>query len=531
MKNLKIWQISREYAGIAEAGGVKNVVCSLSEQLCRCGHEITLFIPQYGCTSFEKVKDYRKLENIDTVIDVSGVSYAISFCTAYTGGVRIVFIVSHLYEEKKDIYCYTEEEERLDPSHKKGCGHIDAPVLEMILQKGVLEYSVLTGEEPDIIHSHDATAAMVPVLAWEIERYRKTAAHARFFVTIHNGGPAYHHEYPSVEAAASITGLPDTVLSKGLRDRFVEPYILAGFYSVLTTVSPWYADELKDPSNTMTDGLSPLFSRYGFNIIGITNGIDYRRYDPEDTAVSQLPYSFSPEKGILEGKYKARSDFLKNHSHKPESREAEKVFDAVCIKEKTAGIETYGFLSADEDSVFLSYHGRLVHQKGIDILTDAVPIVIEKCPKARFIIMGQGSEELEKKQMRLAEQFPGKVLYLKGYERTLTRLSVAVSDYIVLPSFFEPCGLEDFIASIYGTIPVAHSTGGLRKIDSGRTGFLYEPNTPAELAEAICSSVAYKMENPAGYENMMKEAAVRVHRNYSWEKVVEQEYLPLYEGK
>ena len=100
----------------------------------------------------------------------------------------------------------------------------------------------------------------------------------------------------------------------------------------------------------------------------------------------------------------------------------------------------------------------------------------------------------------------------------------------MLPSFFEPCGLEDFIAQIYGTIPVAHSTGGLKKILDGKTGFLFSPNTPETLSALLIKLAQKKHENNTAFDKMMIESAQYVHEIYSWKHVVDEKYLPLYES-
>ena len=162
------------------------------------------------------------------------------------------------------------------------------------------------------------------------------------------------------------------------------------------------------------------------------------------------------------------------------------------------------------------------------VLENAIPLCIEKNDNLRFVIIGQGDVILEKKQIELAKKYPGKVLYLRGYHKALARLSVAISDYIVLPSFFEPCGLEDFIASILGTIPVAHKTGGLQKIQDNVTGFLYENNEAKELSNKLLSLIDFKIQNKEKYFAMIQNAAKEVHCNYDWINVIKKYYIPLY---
>mgnify|MGYP003320229804 CR=1 FL=1 len=195
--------------------------------------------------------------------------------------------------------------------------------------------------------------------------------------------------------------------------------------------------------------------KLGIKITGITNGIDSEKYLPEKKEISLLPYEYSPGKCQLEGKYANRQYFLEHYA----SRNA-------CLDEYPE-IRKYGFISTTNESektVYVSYHGRIVSQKGIDILQKAAVLLLEENLNIRFIFMGQGEQFLEKALAGISERYTGRCVYLLGYERALTRLCTAAADFAVFPSNFEPCGLEDFIAQIYGTLPVAHATGGLCKI-------------------------------------------------------------------
>ena len=128
----------------------------------------------------------------------------------------------------------------------------------------------------------------------------------------------------------------------------------------------------------------------------------------------------------------------------------------------------------------------------------------------------------------LAEKYSGKVVYLKGYDRVIARLSVASADFSLHPSYFEPCGLEDFIAQTYGTIPVAHATGGLKKILDGKTGFLYSPNTSESLGKVLTKLVEIVGSNGRkSISTIIRDASVYIHEKFSWDKVAV-EYEKLY---
>lgn len=524
----KIWQISREYAGLAEAGGVKNVVTSLCEQLVSLDNQVTLFIPLYGCTAVSAVQGFEIVPDMASAITVDGQNYIAFYgnATIPVGGrdsgrsVQVVFVVSSLFTEKMGVYTYTPLEEKLNPEHERGKGHADAPILEMLFQKAVLWYGILKNDIPDIIHCHDATTAMIPVFARNGTDYAAAYKDTEFLVTVHNAGPFYHHEIESVEKAVSLTGLPAEVLSKGLNGSVVEPYLLASECSHLSTVSPWYAEELIDPENSRTDGLSKGFAERGITVTGITNGIDYEKYNPTDVRKSHLISPYNPETLDLAGKYACREDIIAEYREPDTS-------DRLEILEE-GQLARYGYVDTEGAAVWFSYHGRIAGQKGIDVLTAAIPEVLAACPEARFLITGQGESALEKALQDLAERQNGKVLYLRGYNRSMARQCVAAADFIVLPSWFEPCGLEDFIASLLGTVPVAHATGGLRKIEDGVTGYLYEPNQASVLAEKLIALTRSVSADSRQLEQIIQTAARTVHNRYSWEAVVKNQYVPLY---
>ena len=142
--------------------------------------------------------------------------------------------------------------------------------------------------------------------------------------------------------------------------------------------------------------------------------------------------------------------------------------------------------------------------------------------------MGQGQLSLEKELIEITNKYKDKVVFLNGYNRTYARLTNAVADFIVLPSFFEPCGLEDFISQIFGTIPIANKTGGLNKIVDYQTGFLYSNNEPVSFVAKLSEVIAMKIHNPKKINSMIKNAAVYVHKNYLWKNVIKSKYLPFF---
>lgn len=516
---MKIWMVAREYAGIAEAGGVKNVVCSLSEELVNLENDVTLFIPLYGCTDFSNVSDYVEFSDKVFQIEACEKSFKVSFAKANCKGVKIVFVKSDIYSEKNNVYTYCEKDLAKYPDAICGCGYDDMKYLNIIFEKAVCIFAKEFNDVPDVVHCHDACTASLPALAKVL--FSAIFSETKFIISIHNAGPCYHHEFANIEEAEGFTGLSKDVLEYGLNGERVEPYVFSSPYSKLSTVSYDYAKELLDPQNPNTDGLAQIFSSKNINVEGITNGIDINRYLPEDKNVSGLPFEYSPSELLLEGKFKCRNFFLENYANKQNSNS---VLDIHGEK-----IKQYGYLETEnENNIYISFHGRLVRQKGILIILDLIDMILNTYPNVRFIINGQGENALQEMAKRKAQDFEGKVVYLLGYERTLARLCTASGDFALFPSEFEPCGLEDFIAQIYGTIPVAHATGGLKKIIGGKTGFVYSPNTAEKLFGLLSFLIENKSHDKNCYDEIIRLAAASVKTNYTWKIVAKEKYIPFY---
>lgn len=519
--------VTREYAGIAEAGGVKNVSCSLSESLASLRNEVTVFIPMYACTDTSSLSGVEDLPGECILVQACGGEHRVDFAHGFLNGIEIVFVKHPCFLEKRGVYTYTKADEELDAGNVHGSGHRDALFMNTVFQKAVVLYGYKRMSRqggPDVIHCQDAATALVPVFV-DFEKQNSKAAYGFYektkcIVTIHNAGPGYHHEFYSIGDATFNTGLPESILKNGLNGGNVEPFLLAEKSSCITTVSPQYADEIMD-ERTDTAGLSHVFRERGTRIVGITNGIDISRYTPSDKSVSLLPYSFDPEKGDLAGKYLCRRELLQKYAD--ESVPADML--------RSSGIESYGFIDGDcsDDITYIAYHGRVVWQKGITVLARAADYILSKNLPARFIFIGQGQPDLEKELLQVALKHEGKCVYFRGYDRLLSRLCIASADLALFPSYFEPCGLEDLIAQIFGTIPVAHATGGLCKIIDEETGFLYKDNTSEDLSAILEPLIKIKAMTGADvFKKMIAHTAANVREKFSWEQVTLTRYMPLY---
>lgn len=514
---MTLWIASMECAGIAEAGGVKNVTYSLCKEFSALNHKAILFIPVFGCNSWNDIKNLTEVGKVDISLCEKSETVIYSKGLCISGNFEVVFINHKIFQEKEAIYTYTEKEQAQNPQHIKGNGHTDSLYMDSFFQKAVAAYCNFAdlSEKPDIIHCQDASTALIPAFIKQYDFFSKTNC----VVTIHNAGPAYHHEFSCFDEAEFYTNLPPEILKNSQNGNRVEPFLIAANCNAkLTTVSEKYAEEISNPENAnSTDGLSPLFYSKKIKITGITNGFDFSRYNPSRKKESLLPFAFSPANLNLEGKYKCRSYFLKNTASKN--------------SKKIEGIKKYGFIEADSGKeIFLCYHGRITSQKGITILTDSIPQILTKNSNLRFVIAGQGEQSLEEKLISLSNSYSGKIMFLNGYERLTVRLCTAISDFIVLPSFFEPCGLEDFIAQTFATLPIAHKTGGLTKIIDGKTGFLYEENTAGKLSQKILEVTDLFCTQNEKIKQMIQNAAIYVKKEFNWKNVIKKYYLPFFKN-
>ena len=531
-KREEIWVVTREYAGIAEAGGVKNVAQSLAEGLARLGKKVVVFIPKYGCV------DELCLDMFSVEVPCAGKAHGVTFYETHSGTLDIILVDASIFAEKRAVYTYTAEDEKTIRGAVRGKGHIDTDEMNAVFELAVIAYAKATESRPSIVHCQDGHVALLPALAKEGSCYcgdaRALFEETGFVTTIHNAGEGYRQVIYGLDRARELTGLSDAVLAKGLLGERIEPFLLAAEYGILSTVSPWYAEELvSEAGNVYTEGLSAEFVQRGVKIEGITNGIDFHRYDPSEPLRSYLPFPFRPWERDIAGKYRLRK----------------MLFENIDLLDIGSVIRT-GTLNADNTCVFFAYQGRIAQQKGIRVLIKAAKKLLSAVPYTRFLIMGQGDHEIEAELELFAAEYAGQVVFIRGYNKIVARRVICASDFVVLPSLYEPCGLEDYIAQVLGSIPVVHAVGGLQKIEHGKTGYLYhtEEGKPEEdsLFELL-AELAEKAERPRAaaaaanwfYDNVpepdeelidvIAAGAQNVIKNCDWLKIIEEHYLPLYE--
>jgi starch synthase len=289
--------------------------------------------------------------------------------------------------------------------------------------------------------------------------------------------------------------------------------LAASGYSLMNTVSENYARELQETDDDeMTGWLGHKLLSRGVVLEGVTNGINPEHYDPSRPEALGLPAGFSPARDSWAGKIRCRADLVAN-----------------LAKGSWPGVQQTGSLDSHPSQPLFTLIGRLTPQKGVDKLVGALETLLPHDKKFQILIMGSGEEEIEADLVRLAgkKEYQGRLCLLRGYDEKLAMLVYAAGDFFVIPSRYEPCGLTDFIAQLFGNLPIVHHIGGLVKVVDGVTGFAYREHNSAALMGAMLKAMELFRTEPGKIREMRQAAIAHIHQRYTWDIVVDH-YLQLY---
>jgi starch synthase len=510
--------VSREYASLAGAGGVKDVTEGLCKAAAARGIQAHVFLPFYRLIdgkkeglkltegpSFRVAMNYTHVKRTEHV-------------TIYSGSpqpnltVHLVHARRYRYlmegdgtAERHGIYQYTRAEAAaLDRPQVEGKGYIDFFAMNVLLVKATLHALGLMDMRPDVIHCHDGHAALLPLIAQASEDdFAPYLRYVPTVVTVHNAGKGYHQEIADRGFAAAICGVPRDVVEGCLLDGSFDPFIAGGlFSSAINTVSENYARELQHTGQDwMTGWLGHVLAGYGIELLGVTNGFDVSGFDDVRSA---LDSKGTHKEDVI--------DFLRKGLEQPE------ILDNALL---------YGMIDRREDAPLLTFVGRLAQQKGYDILAEALGMLFEEDSDVQLLGLGDGNPNIVDQFRELAAKFAGRVCVAKGYSPSLADKIYAAGDFFVIPSRFEPCGLTDFVAPLMGNVPIVHRVGGLVKTLDSRFGFSYLGGAP-ELLGALRRALKVYREDKATLRKIQVDAVENIYDNFTWDKVLEKKYIPIY---
>jgi starch synthase len=346
---------------------------------------------------------------------------------------------------------------------------------------------------PAVLHVHDWQTSLIPAYLHYMRQQEPFWQHTRTMLTVHN--LAFQGQYSARLFWES--GLPSQAWNLNGAEHYGSFNMLKagiGYADLISTVSPSYAREILSPE--FGCGLEGILNQRFSRIRGILNGVDYRTWDPARD--KYLPWNYSMLD--MRGKLKCKRHLL--HKMGLES----------CLQEN---LPVLGFI------------GRLREQKGIDLVLDIIPRLMEL--GLGLVILGEGDLELETRLSNLVEDYPGRLAACIGYTEEDAHQIMAGTDIFLMPSRYEPCGLTQLYSLRYGTLPVASAVGGLKDTvrsypEQGCTGFVFSPVRPQALLASIRQAVRIWQNEVEMWQQMQKRAMAQ---DFSWLESAKQ-YLDSY---
>lgn len=467
---MKIVHVASELFPYMKTGGLADAVGSLAGVLADNGHEVSVFLPGYRAA----------LEHKDAVGAQRKLRLKVEMGDQFlSGDVRV-------FSPRKNLTVYLVcREEFFDRRAPYGNGerdYEDNADRFIFFCKGVIETLRLADLQADVVHTHDWQAALLPLLLRQAERrYGVTLAFKTIF-TIHN--IAFQGIFPSSVFAR--TNLPDEFNSIDGLEYYAQINLLKSgllFADRVTTVSPRYAEEIQTPE--FGCGLDGVAQTRAEDIVGLLNGVDTAVWNPATDP--HLPARYSA--GNMAGKQICRAELLKAFGFDPAFTGP--VFGMVC---------------------------RLTEQKGIDLLLGNQDFLLKN--DCRVVILGSGEKKYEEAIQALVKRAPKQIALAVKLDEALSHLVEAGSDFFIMPSLFEPCGLNQMYSQAYGTVPIVSRVGGLAntvtdadELPDVGTGLMCDPNV-LSLRDAL--QRALKL-----YRDPKRYAAVQqrgMARDFSWQR-------------
>jgi len=491
---MKILMVSSEAVPFAKTGGLADMVSALSINLANLGHDVRIVIPRYYSVDRSSLKLLPGAMGTPMgggIEEWSAVYSTNMPGTTKKNPVKVYFIDHEIYFGRDGIYGTPAETDFSDNSRRF-----------MFFCRAAFQLCRKIKWFPDILHAHDWPAAVAPVYLKFAERvkgskkgFEKTVS----VLTIHNLGyqGIYHKDN------FNYAGLGwDVFYMGGFEDWSMLNMLKAGLYSAdkLTTVSPNYAEETKTQEHGFR--LDGVLRYRSADYTGILNGIDNEVWNPAKD--KYIPETYSVKN--MEGKAKAK-EALQKEFNLP----------------RNSNVPVIGMVT------------RLTDQKGVGDLfgpTHGSAWSICRDMDLQFVLLGSGESWCENEILNLSSKLSNFKARI-GYSEKTSHLIEAGSDFFLMPSRYEPCGLNQMYSLKYGTLPIVHNTGGLtdtvenfNQTTGSGTGFMFDYLSPQSIYDTVGWAV-WAWYNRREYINKMRERAMVM--DFSWENSAQQ-YVELYEA-
>ena len=484
---LSICAIASEVVPFAKTGGLADVASALSRQLTARGHDVRLFVPFYAQIKRDKLEAAR-IESLQGLrILVGSHEFSVDIWRARLPGsatpgspsTNVYLVESDALYARPTLYTNDADEHRRF----------------LVLTRAALECCRRMNFRPHIVHSHDWHAAFAPL--WLHSNYRHDPAFAgtKSVLTIHNIG--YQGGFDAADVADLDLGADVYLLHqedlKAGRINALKHGILHA--DAVTTVSPTYAREITTAQYGM--GMEQALAGRGQAVRGILNGVDYEEWDPRRDRY--LPLHFGPQE--LTQKAELKRNFLLRQNLRPVQ----------------GRVPLFGIVS------------RLTPQKGFDLLIDTLPkLLLER--DVRVAVVGSGDAKYENFFRGLAERHRGRAWFFGGYDESLAHWIEGASDVFIMPSQYEPCGLNQMYSLRYGTIPIVRRTGGLADsvvhfdpATGQGTGIVFNDFDTSAMSWALDTAMQWYADAQS-WDRLVQNA---MRQDFSWETQTN-EYLKLF---
>jgi starch synthase len=482
MPALQICVLSSEIMPYAKTGGLADVAGALIRNLRLLGHDVRGFMPLYPVVR-EKHAQLQPVPDLQRVaMTVGTVEYEFSVLTASFAGTDIpmYFIDCPALYDRPSLYTADPDEHRRF----------------LLFTRAALESCRRLGIAPDVFHCNDWHTALLPLYVKTLYAADGFFARSKSVLTIHNIG------YQGVLASSALAdlnlGLAWTQLDQADLTRGVINPLKTGIKHAdrVTTVSPTYAREICEAPLGM--GLETALRARTDRVIGILNGVDYLEWDPRHDPYLSVHFSAQD----LHGK----------------ERNKRLLIEAMQLQ-VAPNLPLMGMVT------------RLTAQKGIDLLFDAMPELL-RSREFGLVVLGSGEERYEAFFNELMQRFAGRVTYRAGYDEPMAHLIEAGSDLFLMPSQYEPCGLNQMYSLRYGTIPVVRNTGGLadsvqhfEPTSGSGTGCVFNDFDVNGVSWAVNTALDWYGDHPR-WSQLVQNAMAK---DFSWSTQISQ-YDTLYRG-
>jgi starch synthase len=495
VSGLRVLVAASEVAGFAKTGGLADVAAALPRALARRGHQVAVVMPYYAAIRRAALP----VEKAGALpVPMGDRTLACRLLRSHLPNTTVpVYFVEHppFFERDDAAAGRGLYQQAMYGGYK--ADYPDNAERFVFFSRAVLEAVPHLGFTPDVIHANDWQTGLVPVYLSELYRTKPGYRLTRSVFTIHN--IAYQGQFG--RDVLKLTGLPLWLFNPAQLEfhghlNFLKAGIV--FADAVNTVSPTYAREIRTPE--FGCGLEGLLRGIGDKLTGIVNGVDYTEWDPG--VDRHIAARYTPAT-VFENKPKCKAD-LQRHFE----------------------------LTEDPDAPVLGLVARLVSQKGIDLVMSAAPGFLDL--GCQVVVLGEGDPEYHDQLAAFRDRHPGQVGVHLGFSEAVAYKIEAGADLFLMPSRYEPCGLNQIYSLRYGTPPVVRATGGLRdtvvnatveNLKAGTaTGFSFDDYTASALYQTVKWALTLYRDRPADFRQVVRTAMAQ---DWSWDRSAA-EYEALY---